>query len=400
MKLAEERKRFQLACDNDALPFLADSPINAAIRAEREKIGDKGLILFDAAAALAAGNGTGLCGQETFYEHVHFDFDGRYRLGRAWAEQIEPLLPHNTNAWASQVLCDQLLGLSEWNRSQVIHFMVERLEMTPLSSQPNNDRRKDALEARMTRLRAEMNAENAAKSRKTFLKLLEQRPDDFFLHQEFAVFLELTGDLTVAAAEWQRFRDLLPQESLGYFQTGRLLIALQRYAEAEASLRTALAIRSSRNDAWIELGNALALQKKYPEALASYSTALKGEPRNAQTLLRRGKVLGYLNRHAEAMEDYRAAIRLNPADGLSHYELGLELLAARELDAAGREFGEAARFTPDRVAARFNYGAWLMNQSHWNEAQQEFEAVIRLDPGNVQAQKKLAALQAMRKQTR
>jgi Tfp pilus assembly protein PilF len=100
------------------------------------------------------------------------------------------------------------------------------------------------------------------------------------------------------------------------------------------------------------------------------------------------------------MESYRAGIRLNPADGLSHYELGLELLAAHELDAAGREFGEAARFNPDRVAARFNYGTWLMNQSHWNEAQREFEAVIRLDPGNVQAQKKLAALQAVTKQAR
>jgi tetratricopeptide (TPR) repeat protein len=394
------REHFQLACDYDTLPFRADSRINAAIQAEAKQIGGKDLILFDAVPALAAGNETGLCGRETFYEHVHFDFDGRYRLGRAWAEQIESLLPRNTNAWVSQAFCDQKLGLSPWNRAQVIHFMIERIQTPPLSSQANNDQRRQALEARMTESRAQMNADNARNTRELFLKLLQQRPVDYFLHEEFAVFLELSGDLTAAAVEWQRFRDLLPQDSLGHFQTGRLLIAQQRYTEAETSLRRAVAIRPSRTDAWIELGNALALQKKYPEALASYSTALEKEPQNAQTLLRRGKVLGYLNRHAEAMESYRAAIQLNPADGLSHYELGLELLAAGALDVAGKEFGEAARLTPDRVPARFNYGTWLMNQHHWEQAQREFEAVLRLEPGNVQAQKKLAALQAMTKPAR
>jgi tetratricopeptide (TPR) repeat protein len=406
-------ERFQLACDNDALPFRADSRINAAIRATPERISSKALILFDSSSALAPGerpspgaatsasapstSETGISGEETFYEHVHFDFDGRYQLGRAWAEQIESLLRRNTNAWASQSLCDEKLGLSPWNRAQVIHFMLERIQTPPLSTQPNNERRKHGLEARMAGLRPEMNADNAQLTRKTFLNLIEQRPEDFFLHQEFAVFLEVSGDPAGALAEWQRFRDMLPQDSLGHYQTGRLLITQQRYAEAETELRTAIAIRPSRADGWVELGNTLALQKKYPEALANYSAALKMESQNAQTLLRRGKVLGYMNRHAEATESYRAALQLNPADGLSHYELGVELLAAKEFNAAGKEFGEAARLTPDRVGARFKYGIWLMSQNRWDEAQREFEAVIRLEPGNAQAQQRLTALKARRK---
>ena len=425
------RKRFQLACDNDALPFRADSRINATIRAEPERVGSGNLILFDSAPALAAGERpspgaatseprtaavldgsvrVALCGEETFYEHVHFDFDARYRLGRAWAEQIESLLGRNTNEWATQSFCDEKLGLSPWNRAQVIHFMLERIQTPPLSTQPNNDRHKVALEARMAGLRPQMNADNARATRQAFQKLLgarpspgaatsalEQRPGDFFLHQEFAVFLELSGDPAGALAEWQHFRDMLPQDSLGHYQTGRLLITQQRYAEAETALRTAVGIRPSRADGWVEFGNALALQKKYSDALATYSTALKMEPQNAQTLLRRGKVLGYMNRHTEAIESYRAALQLNPADGLSHYELGVELLAAKNFDAAGKEFGEAARLTPDRAGARFNYGTWLISQNRWDEAQREFEAVIRLEPGNVQAQQRLAALKARTK---
>jgi tetratricopeptide (TPR) repeat protein len=394
---AGARKRFQLACDDDALPFRADSRINAAIRAEPEHIKSNGVILFDSAAALGTVTETGICGEETFYEHVHFDFDGRYRLGRAWAEQIEPLFGRNTNEWASQSFCDERLGLSPWNRAQMIHFMEERIQTSPLSTQPNNERRKQSLEARMAALRPQMNADNARTTRNAFLKLVEQRPEDYFLHQEFAVFLELSGDPAGALAEWQHFRDMLPQDSLGYYQTGRLLITQQRYSEAEAALRSAVAIRAGRADGWVELGNALALQKKYPDALDSYSIALKMEPQNAQSLLRRGKVLGYVNRHAEAMNSYRAALQLNPADGLSHYELGVELLAAKDFNAAGKEFGEAARLTPDRVGARFNYGTWLMGQNRWDEARREFEAVIRLEPGNVQAQQRLAALKARTK---
>ena len=397
--LAGARDCFQLACDNDALPFRADSRINAAIRAEREKIGPADLILFDAAAALGTRGGTGVCGQETFYEHVHFDFDGRYQLGLAWAEQIEALLPRNTNGWVSPAVCNQILGLSAWNRAQVIHFMVERMQIPPLSNQANNVRRRDALEVRINRLGTQMTADNASRTRESFLKLLEQRPEDYFLHQEFAVFLELVGDLAAAAAEWQNFRDLLPQDFLGYHAVGRLLNAQQRYGEAEASLRIATAIRPSRSDVWIELGNALESQNNYPEALACYSTALKQDPQNPQTLLRRGKVLAHLNRHAEAMESYRTAIQLNPADGPSHNELALELVAAREPEAAGKEFREAARLTPDNVAVRFNYGRWLLNQSHWYEAQREFEAVVRLEPGNLQAQKNLASLLAKRRHT-
>ena len=134
----------QLACDSDALPFRADSQINAAIRNEGARIPDKSLIPCDAQAALASANVSGICGQETFFEHVHFDFDGRYRLGRLWAEKIAPLLPPSTNVWLSQPECEQELGLSAWNKAQVIHFIDERMQVPPLSGQTNNQRRREA----------------------------------------------------------------------------------------------------------------------------------------------------------------------------------------------------------------------------------------------------------------
>ncbi len=392
--LAEAGTHLQLACDYDALPFRADSRINAAIRAEPQRTKSDRLILCDAARVLSGGASTGICGDETFFEHVHFDFDARYRLARAWAEQIEPLFPRTTNGWLCQAECEQRLGLSPWNQSQIIHFMVERMQVPPLSSQANNEQRRGALESRIKADLAQVNQEQAGRTRKNFDQLVAQHPDDFFLRETYAIFLELSGDGTAATAQWQRFRELLPQDPLGYFEAGRLLIRQQHYAEAETLLRQTLAIRPGRTDGWIELGNVLALQQKYSEALDCFTAALKQDSHDPQTYLRRGKVLAHLDRHEEAMASYRTALELNPSDGLTHHELALELAAASQANAAGAEFRQAAELNPAIVAVRFDYGAWLLKRQSWREAQREFEAVLQLEPGNVRAQKNLLWLRA------
>ena len=395
-KLTEAGTHFQLACDDDALPFRADTRINTAIRTAPGWVKSDRLLACEAAAALAGGAADGICGAETFFEHVHFDFAARYRLARAWADQVEPLLGRTTNGWISEAACEEQLGLSPWNRSQALHYMVERMQAPPLNSQANNGERRAALEARIQAELGRMSADQAAHTRRSFEQNLARRPDDFFLCENHAVFLELSGDIPAATAAWQRFRELLPQDPLGYFEAGRLLVRQQRAAEAEDLLRRSLAIRPTRTDGWIELGNSLALQQKYPEALACFGTALKQDPRDAPTYLKRGKVLAHLNRHDEAMASYRAGLALDPADGLTHHELALELVAAGQVDAAGPEFHQAAQLGPDLVALRFDYGAWLLRQHRWAEAEGEFEAVLRLEPANQHARKNLERLRARR----
>ncbi|MEI6192716.1 MAG: tetratricopeptide repeat protein [Verrucomicrobiota bacterium] len=389
------REHFQLACDDDALPFRADSRINDAIRNE-QKTGGANLILFDAATELAAGNASKLCGQETFYEHVHFDFDGSYRLALAWAEQIEPLLPHNTNAWASQAVCEQRLGLSDWNRTAVIKHMQGRMAQPPLKGQANNVGRVALLEERVKALQSRMSKDAAAQARSDFLQTIARSPDDFMLRENHALFFQTLGDEAAAIAEWRRVRELMPHDCLSYFFLGRLLARQGQFAEAEASLRKALEIRPSLTEALLELGSVLESSGKLPESLASFDCALGQRPNDPQALIRRGKVLAKLNRHAEAMADYRVAIQLNPASWEAHYELGGELDAANQMDAAGQAFGEAVRLNSGNSRAHFNHGVLLAKQNRLDEAQREFEETLRLEPGYLKAQEYLAKLQRLR----
>lgn len=398
--IPEAREHLQLACDDDALPFRADSRLNGLIRSADQKLAGDRLVLFDAAQALAAGTPDGICGRETFYEHVHFDFDGAYRLGLAWAQQVERLLPAGAAAegrgWASPEDCVRRLGLTDWNRELIFTHMLGRLRLPPFSSQPNNAGLMQDLRTRISRLQAQMTPAAAATAENNFKQIIQKWPEDFLLDENFALFLQATGDLTQSVAEWRRIHELMPQDYLPDFQIGRMLGARQQWTEAETDLRLAAQLRPGLTEAWFELGNVLASQGKFEAALADYKVARAQRPQDAQTILRIGLVQARLNRHAEASECYREASRLEPENWEPHFELGGELDAAGQLDSAREEFAAAARLNPGNARAHFNFGVLLAKQGRYVEAEREFAEALRLDPGYQNAGDSLAKVRLLR----
>ena len=392
--LADAREHLQLACDDDALSFRADARINGIIRTTGGKFAGEGLTLFDAANALATNDPSGVCGQETFYEHVHFNFDGSYRLGVAWAQQIEKMLGASVTSsnrpWASQETCEQLLGLSDWNRVLIYQHMLGRMKLPPLSSQPNNAQRATGLESRVQQWKAQMNQNDAEAAKANFEKQIAASPDDFLLRENYALFLQSNGELPQCIEQWRRVHDLVPQDYLPYFQIGHVLGEEGQLGEREADLRAAVQIRPSLTEGWIELGNAQAEEKKFPEALASYAVALQQRPGDPEAISHIGKVYGVMGRHEEAVQYYRDAIKFDPNAWQPHYELGGEMDVAGRLDDALQEFAAAAHLNPGYSRAHFNYGILLAKHSRFDEAQHEFEETLRLEPDYKNAQESLA----------
>jgi tetratricopeptide (TPR) repeat protein len=198
-------RHFQKACDCDALPFRADSRINNIIRQTGQELGGPDLVVCDAADSLPQ---DGLsAGQETFYEHVHFNFDGNYRLAMLWAAQAERLLPDDVKKkakgdWASQEVCEARLGLTDWNRCDVLNAVRQRMKRAPLNSQFNNDQRLASLTARMDAMLRQRTPTAATNARALYTDAIARAPRDYVLHQNYGEFLELTGDLKQAALEW------------------------------------------------------------------------------------------------------------------------------------------------------------------------------------------------------
>jgi tetratricopeptide (TPR) repeat protein len=401
---APARNHLQQACDDDALPFRADSRINGIIAAAGERHGGGRLRFFDVAKMLADQTPDGVCGAETFFEHVHFQFLGSYRLGLAWAQQIESQLPPGLArraGWASPEVCDRLLCLSDWSRAQVVQGVIDRMQSPPLSLQPNNAQRVEQLQQRVAQLTERLNTNTLAAARENYVKQLEKSPDDFQLRISYAVFLlHASGDLPGSLAEWRRIQELIPHDFQPHFQLGYLLGQQGQLAEAEAELRAAIRIRPGLTEGWFELGNVLAARGQFEEALACYSVARRQHTQEPQVAfripLRIGGLYARLNRHAEALQYYREAVRLSPANWEPHFKLGGELETAGQPDAARDELAEAVRLNPDHAPARYNYGAVLANQGRFDEAQRQFEESLRLDPGFEQARAGLEKLRAVK----
>jgi tetratricopeptide (TPR) repeat protein len=398
-KYAEAREALQGASDDDALPFRTDAAENEIIRAAAKTFAGS-VTLCDAAKELAASTPETICGDETFYEHVHFNFDGGHRLGLRWAQQLEQMISGNlkrSDGWLAPAECEARLGLSDWNRALVWEHMAGRLRQAPFSTQTNNPQRLEKLAAGVAALRGKMSAENAADAKKNFAAGMARSPEDYALRENFAVFLQSSGDLPGAVAEWRRVAEMLPHDYLPHFQLAHLLNELGEKNEAATQAQAAVRRRPSLTEGWIELGRAQAAQNNFSEALKSFAVAQTQRPNDAQLVFRIGKVHAQQNDRAAAMAAYRAAIQINPAHWEAHYELGGELDAAGQLTEALAEFGAAARLNPEYSRAHFNFGVLLAKNSRLDEAQREFAETLRLEPNYSNAREALAKIQILQR---
>jgi tetratricopeptide (TPR) repeat protein len=401
------RQHFQAACDLDALPFRADSRLNGLITdaarhwEKRPEAGAPSVILFDAASRFTNAYSVSIPGQEAFYEHVHFNFDGNYRLALGWAERVARLLPaamtrSAADGWASQELCERGLGLTDWNRAIVVEGMIRRMKQAPLSAQFNNGDRVAALQSWEADLRRRMDAASAARAREVYLDALRRWPDDYSLHENFASFLVATGDVPGAIAQWHQVHELIPQDYLANFRLGELLAQQRKLAEAQPPLLQAAALRPFISDPRFELGRIYLAEGRRDRALLEFTRARRLRPTDPEYAYEMGLTLALLNRRAEAIEQFQQAVKLNPNYSLAHDALGGQLGLAGRIDEAKTEFAAVTRLQPGYARGHLNLGVALLKQGQAAAAAAEFQEAVRLEPTNTVARDYLRQTQGTR----
>jgi tetratricopeptide (TPR) repeat protein len=393
--VAAARDEFQKACDDDTLPFRADSRVNGLIRQAAGEFAGPGLVFCDAASPATLGEPpSAIPGGEIFYEHVHFNFEGNYRLGRAWAEKIGPLLPAEfraaaANDWASQEICDRRLGLTDWNRLITVNEIIRRRRQPPLDSQTNNQSQLEQLGHQLTGLRRRMDAADAADARAIYIQDIERDPDDYLLRFNYGDFLEGIGGAREAVAQWRQVEELLPQYYLPYLEQGRMLEREGQLDDAAENFRRALSLYPRATVAWYELANIDASQGRYADALDEGERARRLEPNQPAFCACMGRVLSRMNRHADAVEKYRESIQIQPGYFDGRMGLAEELLALGRDVEAEAQFNEAVRLQPNSARAHLELGQALLKEGRRDDARRQFEQTLRLDPANAAARQGL-----------
>ena len=424
---------FKLARDDDTLAFRADRRINQIIEDAAEAKFSQGVHFLDAFKTLAQSSPAKISGNELFYEHVHLNFDGNYLLGRTFAEETLKLLPkailaQGKSEWASADLCDRRLAVSPWDRMRVWQENYSRVSEPPFTDQLNDVPRARFYIAKLQELSTQLTEQSRAQSRATYGEALALSPDDYCLRENFAQFLDETGDLAAAPAEEQKVSELMPQNPMTPCILGKLLVRLGNTDGAEKSFLRALAVRKDYVPALNEMGVLLANQQKTAHAARYFARALGMDPGSVEAYQNRGFTEQLEGNWNQAVNDYRAAadhqpngpadyfyhavtsladnqrndalqyfnaaVHMNPNFWQARYLFGGELASEARIEEAQAQFSEVVHIRPDFVPGHLNNGLALAKSGKLEEALKEFQITLRLNPGNLAAQQNLEAIQA------
>ncbi len=395
----EARLAFQAACDADALPFRADSRIQAIVRQVTAKLPPERVRWLDSSAVLAKLSPDGIPGRESFYEHVHLRPAGNYALARAFGECIQDWLTESAAAevardWATEAECAERLGLTDWNLASLFEDLRRRLRQPPFTAQPDHEAQLRWVETELQTLRARLTPDQADRARQIYAAALERRPGDYRLQETYAEFLEAIGDLAGAAVAWTAVTRIIPHHHLGWFQRGRLLSRLGRWTEAQEALEQAVRRRPELSEGWLELGLVHLQEQRALAALEALARAHRLLPQDWRAPYQMGRALQQLERRAEAMEQFRLALRLNPEAVEPRYQLGAELAFAGEARAARQMFEEVLRRNPGHLLARINLGVALVHLGELEAAARQFREAQALTPNNALVSNYLALVES------
>jgi tetratricopeptide (TPR) repeat protein len=407
--LKAARQSFEQARDLDSLPFRADSKLNDLIAKTAQRHAGQGVLYqdsvlyLDAEDALARQGSGEIPGEDCFYEHVHLNFEGNYRLARAFGEKVLTCLPANllnrqTNGWAKREVCARDLGLTDWNRCTVLEEIGRRLAEPPFSRQLNHDQQVQKLAEELAECRGRLRQPAGAleKVRRDYEEVLRKNPDDHWLHHNYAEFLTGIGDLGKATEQMRTVCELAPEHQAAYLQLGRLLARQQKFEEARQCLEQALRMRQDVADIYVELGQIGSRQGRLEEALQHYAKARTWHQDDARLCLLEAEVLEKQKKRSEAIGSLREAIRLRPSYWEAHDHLGMEMGLTGEFSQAAVEFEQVVRLQPDYAEGHLNLGIALARQGNLGAAFEQFQTVLHLEPGNGKAREYLAKLEQLR----
>jgi len=169
-----------------------------------------------------------------------------------------------------------------------------------------------------------------------------------------------------------------PHEDLGY-----LLVQASRPADALPFLERATRLDPSLERAWFTLGKALALLRRGPDADAAFEKSFELSPeRRLMALAAEHQKEGRLE---EAERIYRRVLRKNPGNVDAMRLLALIAQNADHADDAENLLEQAIAIAPDFMLAILDLGRLRKEQDRYGEALECLDRAIALEPSQPQA---------------
>ena len=233
--------------------------------------------------------------------------------------------------------------------------------------------------------------QSAARREQLVRRAVEVDRDNPDVLSELASLLQQLGRPADAVPFLTQHLGMVPGDPQSLIQLGKCYSDLGRLAEAERSLRDALA---AGDDAvgYYNLGLVLERGERLQEAESNYRRAVALGPGLASARNNLGLLLARTDRLNEAEGHLRESIRLEPASPDAYTNLSVVLLQQGRVEEAERWVRLAIDVDPAHADAHANLGVIRARVGDLDAARRHLTEALRLDPRHDNARRNLSAL--------
>lgn len=353
----QAKRHFTAARDYDALRFRADSRLNQIIKEVAREFADCAVML-DIEKYMAAASDHGICGEELFLEHVHYNFHGNYLLAAGMLRTLDslfavPVVDTNT---LSEEACRERLAFNPWEELVMDREVYNRLIRPPFSDQEDNLRKVQECEQKINLL-SRFVADSGQTIIASYQRAAEREPQDWQIYNLLGRYL-IQNNINAVAAEqaYRKVFDCLPHDQLVRFNLALALERQGRTSEAIEYYREAIRIDPLFFDAYVNLADDLMMASHKDEAERYIKQVLRINPaltsaqeRYAQMLLGHGKLKSPIPHFDKSIISPAALATIYNKDGL-------RLLNQGHIQEAIKHFKYAIGIYPEQVEAQSNLG--------------------------------------------
>lgn len=390
-------RHYEAARDLDTLRFRADSRINDIIR---------GMSDADHVSLVDADKGFkqlpeldhGIPGNEFFYEHVHFTFEGNYQLARMVFEQTVAQFGETDVSAPSPERCSELLGLSGADCHRMASSMMNLVVGPPFTQQLNYEENCANLYARIQSLEDEVKPPGLDRAHEVLRKALEARPRDWSGRVALARLHLARMQGAEAELAARELLDLLPDRSDLHMLLGQAMIFQGQDSKARQAFENSIKLATLPAQCMMLIADIYHQAGDVDQALSYCQRALKKHPDSAGKLARLAELLMEQGERAQALEHLQMAEALQPDHAAVLFNLARACFESGDREEAVTKLRAVLATQPFHLDARMQLGLILKKQGNVEEAAQLLDSLVAYKPKQLMLRLHLAeALTALRK---